>query len=157
MRPWITPTLITLCLTAIQANAAPPSPGDHEALTQLAQANDMAWDASDHATIATQYAEDGTLRVGSGSGVLIGRERIRAFFKHNFEQRAPGLRHVTKLEHIEMLTPDLALADAYVSVDKVTPEKGSVQVRAFRNSSVAVRENGVWRLLSVRADPVALP
>jgi uncharacterized protein (TIGR02246 family) len=144
-----------LTLSALPANAAPPAEADRQALTKLATDNDTAWNVKDAATILGQYAAEGTLRVGHDSSVLAGREAIGRFFDAAFARRPDGFRHVTRIDHIEMITPDMALADGYVRVERAGDNVAWTLVREFRSNSLVVREGGEWRLHSVRAHPLS--
>lgn len=145
--------LTILALGSAAAAAAPPAPADRAALERLAAENDAAWTAKDWDSITGQYSEAGTLRVGTDAPIHLGRAAIGRFFRASFERRAPGFRHVTRLDNIEMVTPDLAIADARVRVERAEAGSWSL-VREFTNSSLLVREGGRWKLHSVRANPL---
>lgn len=146
--------LAALVLGSASGAAAPPAPADRAALEKLAADNDSAWTARDWAAITGQYAETGTLRVGPDAPIHLGRAAIGRFFKASFERRAAGFRHVTRLENVELVTPDLAIADGRVRVARSGPGGGWSLVREFTNSSLVVRESGRWKLHSVRATPL---
>lgn len=146
--------LTILALGSAAAAAAPPTPADRAALERLAAENDAAWTAKDWDSITGQYAETGTLRVGPDAPVHLGRAAIGRFFRSSFERRAAGFRHVTRLDNIEMVTPDLAIADARVRVERAEAGGGWSLVREFTNSSLVVREGNRWKLHSVRANPL---
>lgn len=52
-----------------------------------------------------------------------------------------------------MVAPGMALADGYVRVERRGPASWTL-VREFTSSSLVVRENGEWKLHSVRATPL---
>ena len=145
--------LLALGLSGAAAAAAPPSPSDRAELERLAAANDSAWTAKDWATIAGQYVESGTLRVAPTAPIEIGRGAITRFFQASFERRPAGFRHVTRIDNIEMVAPGVAIADGYVRVERAAAE-GWTLLREFTSSSLVVRENGQWKLHSVRATPL---
>lgn len=145
--------LATLCSAA---KAAPPPAADRAALEQLASANDAAWTAKDWAAITGQYSEAGTLRVAPTARIEIGREAIGRFFQASFGRRPAGFRHVTRIDNIEMVTPDVAIADGYVRVERAQGS-GWELMRGFASSSLIVREGGQWKLHSVRANPLPEP
>ena len=140
---------------ASAAAAVPPTEPDRIALHRLAAENDAAWTAKDAATISGQYVADGSARVGHDSGPVAGREALRAFFAANFARRQPGFRHVTELDHIEMIGADAASADAKVRVERVNAAGGWELVREFRTNGLVVRDGGGWRMRSVRAHPLS--
>lgn len=135
------------------ALAAPPSDEDRRALEQLAADNDAAWGAKDVATISGQYVEAGSVRVSPQAPVIVGREPVIGFFAQTFARRQGVHRHITTLDHIELIAPDMALADASVRVERQEADGGWALVRTFRNVTLAVREAGKWKLRSVRAIP----
>jgi len=143
--------LSALCAAA--ANASPPADKDRVALQRLASDNDAAWTAKDWATITSQYVAGGTLRVDPTAAVEMGQEAIGRFFQASFSRRPDGFRHITVLDNIEMVTPDLAIADAHVRVER-EQNADWVLVREFVSSSLAIREGGKWKLHSVRANPL---
>ncbi len=153
MRFGKTMLLVALALSGAAAAAAPPSPADRAELERLAAANDSAWTVKDWASITGQYVESGTLRVAPTAPIQIGRDSIARFFRTSFERRPAGFRHVTRIDNIEMIAPDMALADGHVRVERAGPG-GWALVREFTSSSLLVREGGRWKLHSVRATPL---
>lgn len=153
MRLAITILSMALALGGTAA-AAPPGAADRAALERLAAANDSAWTAKDWSAITGQYVESGTLRVAPTAPIQIGRPAIERFFKASFERRPAGFRHVTRIDHIELVAPDIAVADGHVRVERSGPD-GWTLVREFANSSLVVRQGGRWKLHSVRATPLA--
>ena len=140
------------CATS-QAVAAPLGDGDRSALERLAAANDAAWGSKDVAALAGQYTSDGTVRVSPQAPVIAGKTSVTKFFSEAFARRNGVHRHITNLDHIELITPDMALADAGVRVERQEADGSWSLVRTFRNLSVAVRETDGWKLRSVRAIP----
>lgn len=136
------------------ALAAIPTDADRLALERLAAANDAAWGAKDVATISGQYAADGSVRVSPQAQVVYGREPVTKFFDGAFARREGTHRHITALDNIELVTPDMALADAGVRVERQEADGSWTLVRTFRSISLAVREGGSWKLRSVRAIPM---
>ncbi|RIX27116.1 DUF4440 domain-containing protein [Sphingomonas edaphi] len=134
--------------------AAPPSETDRRALEQLAADNDAAWNAKDVATIASQYADAGSVRVSPQSPVIVGRQPVTGFFNEAFSRRRGTHRHITNLDHIELISPDMAFADAAVRVEREEPDGTWVLVRTFRSVTIAVREGLAWKLRAVRAIPL---
>lgn len=147
-------TALAVLAVVGQAQAAAPAEADRAALMALAAANDEAWDAGDADRIGAQYAADGTLRIGHIEGTRRGRDSIRTYFATVFAGRPQGLRHITRIDHIEMIRDDLAFADGIVRVERAGEGGTWTLMRTFRNHSVAVRENGTWRLHSVRAQRI---
>lgn len=147
--------LLTLGLTFCPSSALayPPTAADRGALLRLAAENDEAWSAKDTKRILSQYATSGTLQVGPTAPLHVGREAVGKFFVGAFERRPVGFRHVTEVQHISMVSADVAVADSHVRVER--QENGAWGlVRQFRNTSTAVREAGEWKLHSVRATPL---
>lgn len=140
-------------MTATGALAAAPSATDRVALEKLAADNDAAWNAKNVAVVSGQYVADASLRLGT-SAAHDGREAVRAYFTRAFGARQGNLRHVSKVDNIDMVTPDLAFADAYVRVERDNSDGTVTLMREFRNHSIVVRENGQWRMRAVRAHPL---
>lgn len=140
-------------LMATGVMAAPPGPADRAALEKLAAENDAAWNAKQVDVIVGQYADGASLRLG-GSAAHNGREAVRGYFTRAFGARQGKLRHVTQVDNLDMVTPDLVLADAHVRVERDNADGSVTLMREFRNHSVVVREGGVWRLRAVRAHPL---
>ena len=136
------------------ALASPPSEVDRAALQQLAAANDAAWGDKDVTTISTQYVADGSLRVSPQAPVISGREQVTEFFDRAFARRQGTHRHITELDNIELISPDMALADAGVRVERQEADGSWSLVRTFRSVTLAVRGGGTWKLRSVRAIPM---
>ena len=134
------------------AGAAPPQVNDRVALLKVAADNDAAWNTKDWATIADQFAADGSVRVAPSPQVESGRQAIARFFQRSFAARPDGLRHVTAVRRMEMVSKDLALADGHVRIERHAG--GQVQLlNEFSTTSLLVRSGGEWKIHSVRAHP----
>ena len=145
--------LIGMLMWSAAAFAEAPVETDRASLERLAAENDAAWDGKDWAKITDQYVAGGTLRVAPAATVETGRDAIRRFFQASFSRRPDGFRHVTEIRHIEMVTPDLAIADGHVRVEKAEGS-GWKLLREFSSNSLIIRVKGVWKLHSVRAYPL---
>lgn len=144
---------VAMALMSQASVAAPVGESDRNALERLAAANDAAWGAKDTATMSGQYTENGTVRVSPHAPVISGRANVSEFFAQAFARREGVHRHITSLDNIELIGPDIALADASVRVERQQPNGSWDLVRTFRNISLVVREGGQWKLRSVRAIP----
>ncbi len=144
------------CAWALAAttHASPVPPEDERALRALAASVDAAWDRKDINLMAGSYSEDATLLVGGTSSLQLGQPAVQAYFQKSFAQRAGEMRHVSEFRNIDMLGPDLAVTDIRVRVEAEQPDGSWKEVRRFDNLSMAVRENGAWKLRVVRAYPV---
>ena len=145
------PALFLACMTPV--HAAPLEEADRRALEQLAAANDAAWNAKDAGTMARQYAQEGSVRVSPKSPVIAGNGPVTSFFDEAFGRRQGIYRHITTLDHVEAITPDVALADAGVRVEQRQADGSWSLVRTFRNVSLVVKEGSEWKLRAVRAIP----
>jgi ketosteroid isomerase-like protein len=144
---------VLLLAAPMPVSAAPVSGADRRALEGLAAANDAAWNAKDVPAMAGQYTADGSVRVSPQLPVVAGNGPVSKFFGEAFARRQGVFRHITTLDHVEAVAPDMALADAGVRVEKQEADGSWSLVRSFRNISLVVRENGQWKLRSVRAIP----
>ena len=140
-------------LMATGAMAAPPSATDRAALEKLALDSDRDWDAKALESFTAHHTPDGSVRI-AGNEPIIGNAAMRAYFGRAFAARAEGFRHVSKVENIEMIDRDTAVADSYVRVERRQPDGSWALQRDFRTYSVAVRSKDGWRLRSVRASPL---
>jgi len=146
-------TILVICM-ATQDAAAELSPQDEHVLLRLAESMDQAWTAGDASANAQLFAIDATARFGNDA-LEQGRDAIRNQFEGFFKDRPAGLRHVTKIERIEQLGPDLAIWDAEVRVERRQPSGLWAPVTRIRNVTVAIRQTDGWRIKTVRAFPVA--
>jgi uncharacterized protein (TIGR02246 family) len=145
-------------LSASLAAAAPaltaePPASDRIELQQLAEKMDRAWTAADADANAGLFATKATARFGE-EPLGQGRDAIREQFRLFFKDRPAGLRHVTNIERIERLGPDLALWDAEVRVERRRSSGEWATLTRIRNISVVVRQADGWRIQAVRAFPV---
>lgn len=148
-------TLLTslALIVAMPAQAAQPSPADRQKLLQLADRMDAAWTAADADGNAELFAPQATARFGDDP-LGDGRDAIRAQFRGFFKDRPAGLRHVTKIERIEQLNPDLALWDAEVRVERKQASGAWAVLTRIRNVTLVGRQSDGWRVRAVRAFPV---
>ena len=114
---------------------------------------DRAWTSGDPDANAALFASDATAKFGTDP-LSEGRGAIRAQFQEFFQDRPAGLRHVTRIERVERLTPDLALWDAEVRVEGRQAAGRWMTISTIRNVTVAVRQKDGWRVKSVRAFPL---
>lgn len=140
-------------MLATAATAAPPSAADRAVLEKLAADNDAAWNAKNIDVLISQYAPEGSLRLGAGA-LMSGRQMVRSHFARAFAARQGKLRHVSQIDNIDMVTPDLALADVLVRIERDNADGSVTLLREVRNHSMVVREDGEWRLRAVRAYPL---
>ena len=142
-----------MLLTAAAATATPPSAADRAALEKLALASDRDWDAKALASFTAHHTPDGSVRI-AGNEPIVGEAAMRVYFGRAFAARAEGFRHVSKLENVEMIDRDTAVADSYVRVERRQADGSWALQRDFRTYSVVVRSNGGWKLRTVRASPL---
>lgn len=140
-------------MAASCALAAPPSAADRAALETLALESDRDWDAKAVDRFMAHHTPDGSVRI-AGAPPLVGDAAMRAYFGRVFGARPEGFRHVTKVENIEMIDRNTAVADSYVRVEQRQADGNWALQRDFRTYSVVVRSKGDWKLRSVRASPL---
>lgn len=151
MRPLLFAFGIAALATA--ASAAEPAAADQRALARLAQRMDEAWTAGDANANAELFATDATARFG-GDPIGQGRNAIRAQFLGFFKDRPAGLRHVTRIEQMEKLAPNLVQWDAEVRVERQQADHSWKALTVIRNITIAVRQRDGWRIRTVRAFPL---
>ena len=143
---------IGAAIMAVPAAAAQIEPADHAQLLQLAERMDRAWTAGDANANARLFAADATARFGDdplGQGRAEIGDQFHAFFKN----RPAGLRHVTAIERVELLAPDLTFWDAEVRVERRNAAGEWATLTRIRNVTLAIRQPGGWRIQAVRAFP----
>lgn len=130
-------------------------PADHaedEAAIRASAAEFIkAFAAGDAKTIAAQWSESGTLADEQGQ-VYKGRKAIEdeyiAFFK-----REPGAKIEVSVTSVEFPAPNVAIEDG---VARVIAKHGEPPV-ASRYTAVHARDDGKWRIVSVRESAIDLP
>lgn len=143
--------LAAIAATMTQAaSATPPTDADRALLTRIAAQLDAVWDEGDPAAVSAFYAADGTLRLDSRP-LVEGRAAVQRYFEETISRRPAGARHVTEVDHIDMLTPDLAFVDARARIERETAQGGREVLAHFHNQTLASREGGQWRFRAVRA------
>lgn len=138
------------------ASATPPSDAERAALETLAAELDTVWDAGDAAAVTRFYTDDGTLRLDSRL-IEQGHASIRRYFEETMARRPAGARHVTRVENIDMLTPDLAMVDTHARIEREQASGQREVLADFHNQTIARREAGTWRFRVVRAQRMAQP
>lgn len=151
------PLLFAAALLPSSALAAPAPSADRAALQALAAATDAAWDNRDVQAMMRTFAADGTLRLSGMPAPVQGSAALRAFFTQGFAARAGELRHVTSIDHVELAGPHVAVADGHVAIQRRSAAGAWETVRTFANTTIAVREDGVWKLSAVRGVPINQP
>lgn len=146
----------TAASLAFAANAAPPSDADRASLQATAERLDRVWDAGDAAAVAAMYADDGSVRLDNRPFVQ-GRDAVLRYFQETIGRRPAGARHRTWFQNVDMLTPDLALVDAHVRIERVGPSGQTETLADFHNQTVAQRDGDTWRFRVVRAQRMATP
>jgi len=148
MRATLAATLAAL-MSFTAAIAAPPDDSDRRQLEELAQNADTVWDRGDAEALAGLYTGDATL-VMAPRDPVDGRDTIRAHFEQSFAKRPPHLRHVTAVQRIEMLAPDVAFVDTDVRLERREDDGPWPTIRRFTNYTVAIRDGDAWRIKEVR-------
>lgn len=138
---------------AAPAFSAEPTPRDRAELRQLAERMDLAWTAADADANAELFASDATARFDTDP-LSQGREAIRRQFQAFFKDRPAGLRHVTNIERVELLAPDLALWDAEVRVERRQAMGDWMTLTRIRNVALVHRQSDGWRIKAARAFPI---
>lgn len=138
---------------AAPAHSAEPSAADRQALEQIAERMDEAWTAANADANAELFSVDATARFGDDL-LGTGREEIRAQFRSFFKDRPPGLKHITKIERIEHLVPDVAMWDAEVRVERRQATGQWTTLTRIRNMTIVTRQPEGWRIKAVRAFPI---
>lgn len=146
-------TIGVAIVLATPAHAAEPAPADQAALRHLAYRMDHAWTVADADANADLFAIDATARFGDDP-IGAGREAIRRQFHAFFKDRPAGLRHVTKIERMEQLGPNLVMWDAEVSVERSQGDQDWTTLTRIRNVTLVARRPDGWRIQAVRAFPV---
>ena len=144
--------MIGALMVASAASGAELAQSDRQAILRLAEAMDRAWTAGDVNANAKLFTPNATARFGH-EPLGQGREAIRLQFQAFFKDRPAGLRHVTRIEHIEQIGPDLAQWDAEVRVERRGLSGNWETVSRIHNVTLAVRQQDGWRVRSVRAHP----
>jgi len=143
-----------LGLTATAHSADKPAAdraADEAAIRASAAEFVKAFAAGDAKTIAGQWSDSGTLVDDQGQ-VYKGRKAIEdeyaAFFK-----REPGARMEVSIKSIEFPAPNVAIEDG---VARVIAKRGEPPV-ASHYTAVHARDDGKWRIVSVRESAIELP
>ena len=148
--------VLALCIVIMApapAYATEPAPADRQALFQLAEKLDRAWTAGDAHANAELFASNATARFGDDP-VGEGRDAIRNQFRGFFKDRPAGLRHITAIERVEQLAPNLATWDAEIRVERQQSAGSWETLTKIRNVTIVVRQSDGWRIQTVRAFPV---
>ena len=140
-------------MASVPARSAELSPGDRQALFQLAKRMDRAWTAGDAQANAELFAANATARFGDDP-LGEGRDAIRNQFHGFFKDRPAGLRHVTAIERVDQPAPNLATWDAEIRVERQQSAGSWETLAKIRNVTIVVRQPDGWRIQTVRAFPV---
>lgn len=144
-------------LFATAAESRDLAPADRAVLEGLVVRSDAAWNDRDAVTLASLYAGDATLRVGSREETLVGAAPIRDYFSQSFARTPPDLRHETTLIGLHVLDDDVVIADTTVELVSLSPDGSRRVVRRFTTPTVVVRSDKEWKLGAVRAQVVPEP
>jgi uncharacterized protein (TIGR02246 family) len=140
---------MTLGLAAPPALPAQPqgNPQDVAAIQKNAEAFIAAFDKGDAAALAAFWTPDGDFTDQTGRTVK-GRDALQKAFQQAFaEGRGTKLR--INSASLRFVTPDVAIEDGTSEV--IPPDGGPPS--ASRYTIVHVKQNGAWRLASVRNAP----
>jgi uncharacterized protein (TIGR02246 family) len=135
------------------AHSAVPTLADQAVLQQLADRMDHAWTVADADANADLFAADATARFGEDP-LGAGRREIRRQFQLFFRDRPADLRHVTKIERMEQLAPNLIMWDAEVRVERRQGAHDWTTLTRIRNVTLVARRPEGWRIQAVRAFPI---
>jgi len=122
---------------------------DAQAIAALVAAREAAWNAGDTAAYAQLLTEDADIVSATGRPAR-GRDALLRLFAEQHSNVYAGVRTHTKVTHLRMLGPEVALAD-------VSYELEGGKVDAFRRGLMAfiLRKDaaGRWRIAAIRSIP----
>jgi uncharacterized protein (TIGR02246 family) len=149
MRYIATIFLLSLC-AAPMAEAAPVPEAASGATTELLNDFMRAWSNADAASLASLFAADADLITPDGI-VSRGPAEIQVFYAAVFARGYRGSQGRGLIEHVRMLTPDLALVDGTWSIDGAHNPDGSPRARQQGTLVSAMSRSGsAWRILFIR-------
>lgn len=144
--------LIALPATAAEWIGQLPEAEMHAVEAAATQA-DANWNARDAAGLSAMYTDDATLVVGD-TDALRGREAVLAYFTRSFARTPASMRHTTMVDRMIVLAPDLVWADTRVALDDAGASGQPTRVRDFNTLTLLRKQDGQWKLHTVRAYPV---
>jgi uncharacterized protein (TIGR02246 family) len=129
---------------------------DFAAIQELGQELDLAWDQRDAAHFSSLFLANGSFRFPGGT-LLEGRAHIAHYYQTTaFPSFDADLIHRTNPKRIQLLSPEIAIADGlvhFIHTEAINPED-RLDLILFVSSTL-VKQNGQWRIAAVRLIPVS--
>lgn len=126
---------------------------DAQAIAALVAAREAAWNAGDTVAYAQLLTEDADIVSATGRPAR-GRDALLKLFAEQHANVYAGVRTHTRVTHLRVLSPDVALAD-------VAYELEGGKVDAIRRGLMAfiLRKDAAnrWRIAAIRSIPRSLP
>jgi uncharacterized protein (TIGR02246 family) len=118
---------------------------DEGAIRAILQQIEEAWNRSDSASIAAQFAEDANF-IQIFGGQLDGRAAIEGSHRSIFDTIYKGSRGSFPIRSIRFLRPDVAIVFARARVN--FNEGGKAREIHTRPTLVVVKEHGRWQIVA---------
>lgn len=135
---------IALLLLGSQAPAQTgPGPDEAAVRAHFASFSD-AWVKGDAKAVADGYAEDGDL-VRPGEPRVVGRAAIEAFYARMFTGPLKGVAKTMKVDHVRLVSPDVAVVDSSYTLDRELP---TLRARGVSVTVLAKRAGGWTTVVS---------
>lgn len=127
-----------------QGTAAPPD------LEKRVREFEEAFGAKDADRIGAMFVPDGRFINPRGQRAE-GRERVTAQFRSDFETVLKGVRNKLQIEHVRMITPELAFLDVRQEIIGGTPPPGAPRPwTAHAVVLLSKQGGGEWMIMEAR-------
>jgi uncharacterized protein (TIGR02246 family) len=140
-----------------QAPAAGDEAADGPALRALWSTLDATWNARDATRFSDLFTVDASFEfVGRGES-MAGRATIYETFAARFGRFAPDVRHVTDVDEIRVMAPEVRTVDGRVEILRAGPDAAAPTViRHFAVFAVMLRTAEGWKIRVLRAYELAI-
>jgi uncharacterized protein (TIGR02246 family) len=122
---------------------------DIDAIKKTAENFDAAYNSRDAVAFSAYFMEDADFQWHTGE-LLKDRKQIAQYFTNAFKSMPADYRHITTLQRIRFLGPDIAIGDGTLVIAQDAATENTKPVFSVLFTCIGKKAKGQWKLAAIR-------
>ena len=144
--------LIALLLAPARNTLYAPPQDPSQALRQMVQAYQTAWNTHDAAAVVAFYTEDAD-QVMQGGATTVGREALTQWWRTRFAAMEPGRKIALTVTAVRLVTPQVAIVNTIATTGGQDAHGKELSGATDRGTWVVIQKDGHWLMAALRVGP----